>query len=847
MSDDETDIIELAIKSLEKAISQILKRCDHKPNDKSHRRIRRLVEHARHIFIELFNKRRSLKAFLLWFRQEWIRIQVDLDIYPVQILQHSMQHFLRCQDAFILLTSGECRHEHDTKLAKTTKFRSRLSTLQERDDGYTVLYKDTGIYSGYGFDEFNNEVVGIRALLVKELKRYHKSPWDYLERQGGTELLESLLDQHEREAKELQHSLQSLKRRMIEDMNKRLTPTNLKFATQDKMERLCLSAQGRRINLERRAGSFRIEGPLLPDKNKKPKDWNCCSFNFKNEKKDPFPTWEKQKRRRIIVNSDGEDEIIDICDKNDTKSNNNPEQTAGKSSGLVVRIDSSCSNSEKEDSLAVIKNQLGVNTHDLEQAREILEGEDTKTNWIFEQEKVVRLEKILNRVLTRDEIDENEVWDARECLRYACMEAGNKYLWDSRVGCVGRALDNFEKAKQIVEMQQKSQQQQQQAADGESALLVQLNLMYLHGQAVVNIGISLVDNCHRKISTSKDKVLRAIKEFETAQLLMAKLHGLAGKARKSSSSTIESTSYVFKSKQLESLACRWMGRGFWLISQEKKSIAAFEQASQTFNDANLQEWQNSGYYGDIFEVAAEAIYATCDLADRCYSRMEEFEYQSALLRKKGNGMLDTVTRALNRHIEISESIERYYCPFRAKHFRVEFDISSIEDVRLYRDEIVKRWKDLVNKQVSCAPPTKGHRRLTVKRSDVTSSTNIVLTSDEPRSNSIFSSDGSKRRRYQTHSKESYYTNGYRGNKERVPSTNTDAVYALSSEVSHHQPRPPIQFRKWGDEILIAEQHEAQQENSCGEIGEYRSSSLVLAFPSIAPPKPIEDQLNSNPR
>lgn len=846
MRDDETDIIELAIKGLKKAISQILKRRDHTPNDKSHRRIRRLVEHARHIFIELFNKRRSLKAFLLWFRQEWIRIQVDLEICPAEILQHSLQHFLRCQDAFILLTSGECRHEHDTKLAKTTKFRSRLSTLQERDDGYTVLYKDTGIYSGYGFDEFNNEVVGIRALLVKELKCYHKSPWDYLERQGGTELLESLLDQHEREAKEMQHSLQSLKRRMIEDINKRLTPTNLKFATQDKMERLSLSTQGLRIDLERRAGSFRIEGPLLPDKNKKPEDWDCCSFTLKNEKKNPSPTRNKQKRRRVIVDSDSEDEIIDICDKNDTKSNNTPEQTAGKSSGLVVRIDSSCSNIEKEDSLAVIKNQLGVNTHDLEQSREILEGEDTKTNWIFEQEKVVRLEKILNRVLSRDEIDENEVWDARECLRYACMEAGNKYLWDSRVGCVGRALDNFEKAKQIVEMQQKSQQQL--AADDDSALLVQLNLLYLHGQAVVNIGISLVDSCHRKISTPKDKVLRAIEEFETAQLLMAKLHGLAGKARKSSSSTIESTSYIFKSEQLKSLACRWMGRGFWLISQEKKSIAAFEQASQTFDDANLKEWQNSGYYeGDVFEVAAEAIYATCDLADRCYSRMEEFEYQSTLLRKKGNGMLDTVTRALNRHIEISESIERYCCPFRAKHFRVEFDISSIEDVRLYRDEIIKRWKDLVNKQVCSAPPTKGHHRLSVKRSDITSFTNVVLTSDEPRSNSIFSSHGSKKRRYQTHSKESYYTNGYRGNKERTPSTNTDAVYALSSERSHHQPRPPIKFRKWGDEILIAEQHEAQQEKSGGEIEESRSSSLVLAFPSIAPPIPIGYQFNSNPR
>jgi hypothetical protein len=123
---------------------------------------------------------------------------------------------------FRLSCNGDdIRHKYDIKLARTTQFRSRLSTLQERDDGYTILYKDTGIYSGFGFDEFNNEIVGIRALLVKELKRYHKSPWDLLDRQGATELLEIQLDKHECEAKDLQNALQSLKRKMIENICKR--------------------------------------------------------------------------------------------------------------------------------------------------------------------------------------------------------------------------------------------------------------------------------------------------------------------------------------------------------------------------------------------------------------------------------------------------------------------------------------------------------------------------------------------------------------------------------------------------------------------------------------------------
>ena len=73
----------------------------------------------------------------------------------------------------------------------------------------------------------------------------------------------------------------------------------------------------------------------------------------------------------------------------------------------------------------------------------------------------------------------------------------------------------------------------------------------------------------------------------------------------------------------------------------------------------------------------------------------------------------------------------------------------------------------------------------------------------------------------------------------VPSTNIDALYALPSEGLHHQQRPPIKFRKWGDEILIAEQHEAQEQNSGHRSEEPRSSSLVLAYPSIAPPVPVD--------
>ncbi|VEU40441.1 unnamed protein product [Pseudo-nitzschia multistriata] len=828
MNDDETETIALAIKTLEKGVSRILKRRGETFNDNSRHRIQMLIEHARHVLLELFKKRRSLKAFLRWFHKEWVRIEIDLAKHPVQILQHSMQHFLRCQDAFILLTSGECRHEYDMKLAKKTKFRSRLSTLQERDDGYTALYKGTGVYSGYGFDEFNNEIVGIRALLVKELKKYHKAPWDYLERQGGTELLENLLDQHEREQKELQHALQSLKRLMIENMTKRLKPKNLKFATQDKLERLSLSTKGQTIDLERRGDAFQIDGPLLPNENKNPDDWHSFSLEIKEEMdQSSIPPSKIQKRRRVIIDSDdgsdNDDEREDAPKKKGKRQNNKTSQA----SGLVVRVDSSRTNAEKEDSLAAIKSQVGISTQDLEQAREILEEENASTKKVFEDEKVLRLEKILRRVLARDEIDENEVWDARECLRYACMEAGNKYLWDSSVGCVEKAIENFEKAKEIVELQQKSQQK---VTSSEASLFVQLNLFYLHGQALVNIGISLVDTSHHRLSIPRVKVMRAIEEFEGAKKQMAKLRSLAGHTSQSTSraSVKEANSYILKSKQLESLACRWMGRGLWLISEEMKAVTSFEEASQFLNDDILRKWQRDVYFEiDVFDITAEAIYATCDLADRCYSMMEALDHKSPSSRKKGHDLLEIITRALNRHIGIIESIELCSSPVRTKHFRDEYDISSIEDVLLYRKNVMKWWKEQCENEMNDVKPNQNcNSRLPESRSD----------SSSLKTKKILTSDGSRRKRYEKRRKASSHMHGNRSNNSQDFGQENDAVYALSG---HYQPRPPVKFRRWGDEYLIAQQQLAKSE--CDDPHEETNSSF-LTYPSIAPPKPVEFQV-----
>jgi len=145
----------------------------------------------------------------------------------------------------------------------------------------------------------------------------------------------------------------------------------------------------------------------------------------------------------------------------------------------------------------------------------------------------------------------------------------------------------------------------------------------------------------------------------------------------------------------------------------------------------------------------------------------------------------------------------------------------------------------VNKEIKSSTLTKETRRLSVKRADIASFTNVLQTSDKSPTNFIFSSDGIKRRRYQAHRKGS--------NIELAESTNIDALHALTSEGLHHQQRQPIKFRKWGDGILAAEQHKAREENSGRKPEESGSYRLVLAYPSVAPPIPKEFHFVSNPR
>ena len=813
MSAQDRETIAVAIKSLESAIDRIVER--RAIDTRTHRHLRTLVRHVKHLLTQLVTKRESLRSLLAWFREEWDRLEVELPNHALKILPHAIQIFVRCQDGLTMLTSGECRHPGDTEEARKTKFPSRLSTLKERGDGYTCLYKADAVYSGFGWDEFANETVGIQARLVSCLKRYLKSPWEYLERHGAINLLESLLDQQESAVKELQQELQAMKGKIKQDITKRLRPTKLSFVTQDKMERLVVSYQQRAIRLERRADYFQIQGSVLPNQYQRASDWRPHALELQMQQ---AALGGASKRKRLVIAEDSETEDDASSDTKKKQSSKNVCKEAKpkveKSSGLVVRVETAKPKTETEDSLTAIKAQMGADVKSFETSREELHLESTREGHSYEEGKVNRMRRILKRALARKDVDENEVWDARECLRQALMQLGNDCLWSSE--SLDKALESFRQAKSLVQEQQTSHRHSIENANDDTAesRYIQRDLLFRLGQASVNIGIVLYE-WSQKEKAAKKKLNEGLLEFRKVQSLAEEMrrHAKADqeKCRVHSTESKEAMADILRADQLDSLACRWMGVALWPSSQQR-AIEVLQKASSFFRSTEYEFRSYLMQY--ILEVSAECIYATCTLTDLLCSEMERLSRSS---RQKGDEFLCLVTSALQRHVAISREIERLSSePASASEvqlFQQENELASSKDIHQTSEDIKKWWQD-IKRQPNVLTSKAPRLSSSMPRSDLFP--DGAITPSENPTGYVLLSEASKR-------KQKRRNPNYRG--KYTNTSQQDAVHALEDNVTSTQ--PPTRFRKWGDELL-------QQVESVDGMQLPR-----LAYPCVAPEIPPE--------
>lgn len=434
MSD--SNLPSLEIDAFEKCIKKFLKRHEKRLTKKygdlcsqhevNCNRALSITRHATHILHTLYIKRSSLENGIHAFSHlcdESIshikKMMVDKtspnDIWTnlQKILECFFTSYLQLRDGFVLLTSGECRHKGDVKMAKSQRqFKSRLSTVKKRGDGYTKEFKSELGYTGSAWDEFYNEEVGVRRRLLDMLRlccrntqmsdvvyeqfknssdssEAREKIWNKLI-ESGAEIFENSFDSHNNETKDLQQRLEKIRSNFLQATEKMLAikgNVDLFMVKEDKFERLELTSNFlgvSKFEIKREGNDFSgiDDRGALPN-NASINDWKqnlkLPDLGSKNSSK---------KRKRIIDDSSSdEDEEHNLNKKSTNKSKND---SAGK--GIKMKTKKlSASLTKKEVSIHEIKRKHGVDHEALQKKREVLEAEEEGTKMTAYQDEVREL------------------------------------------------------------------------------------------------------------------------------------------------------------------------------------------------------------------------------------------------------------------------------------------------------------------------------------------------------------------------------------------------------------------------------------------------------------------------
>ena len=386
----------------------------------SYRESLSITDHATHVLKTLCTKRESLSNAILAFEHlcrdcvdavKQVRDICTLRTDIQEILTHFFVQYIHLRDGFVLLTSGECRHEADSKSAKSEeRYVSKLNSLSKRKDGYTSLFRSNCGYSGYGWDEFHNEEVGIRRRLLDALRKCSMYPremtpemeekilygesafrarenlWEKLV-ESGAEIFESAFDGHENDMKELQRQLEGIRAQFISSMDKILTSRGsgrLIMATEDKFERLELKNASSiglsTLCIQRQGDAFRGRDKrgALPS-NFSIDDWVIMMSLPVHLK------YVKSRGGRKVTSSDSSTKPsslkrkrVVIMDSDDEEDGDRPNKDVNRSLKVTVK------KAQKKDfvsssSIHSIKKDLGVNVDELERRREDIEAEEQVT------------------------------------------------------------------------------------------------------------------------------------------------------------------------------------------------------------------------------------------------------------------------------------------------------------------------------------------------------------------------------------------------------------------------------------------------------------------------------------
>ncbi len=514
--------MEKACQALKSAVSNFIRKCDQKERqggESSRKRnlsssdsISKIVDHACYWLRQMVYKRQSLQlgiqALVEHVRQvtsSHSQLQQlskpDFSEWLSSWLQHVFDQYLRLRDGVVLLTSGECRHEGDitqSQSAESKRFRSRLKSTSTRPDGYTVLYRGEH-YCGYSWDEGMDPDVGIQHRLQKALWQYFYNSSSKKKKKTAEELWEQhilekapmyglVLDQQEVHMNRAQKELEDFRQTLDQDLNRMMrslsesssssswstSTSNIRvvLVVQEKMERLEVTmGKTTSMVIERRANQFQIqdERGVLPNRMTLDEWLELMTFPLAPPVKISTTQVRPTKKQKT------QHEPSDTGNATNQKlSHHQPMTTTTTASGLVVRTkiqtksddpsaNSNIENDHNSSSITDIKRQLGIDVHQLEEGRAILEAEEELAlqdaqaidiNLELEEEESdlhhdiehqKRLAEYLQstklpKILKAQEAEQQtsklrqqkefmlEAWDIREALRQSYMTIGNDWL-----------------------------------------------------------------------------------------------------------------------------------------------------------------------------------------------------------------------------------------------------------------------------------------------------------------------------------------------------------------------------------------------------------------------------------
>mmetsp|Transcript_36093 Transcript_36093/g.73582 ORF Transcript_36093/g.73582 Transcript_36093/m.73582 type:complete len:1022 (-) Transcript_36093:24-3089(-) len=380
----------------------------------------RCVRHANHVLCTLSSKLRSLEHALTAFGELSANDYITAfssSIHNKQSQERTLHqwfaNYLRIRDGFVLFESGERRHKHDVDEQMKRDFPSRLQTKPKYSDNTQTFSSKLG-YTGYGMDEFNDEVVGIRKRLLDQMiiikggsstsNVARNKIWDKIldDDMGIMELWNMYFDEIVAVSGSLREKLTSTQSRFVSEINQhiqthwrqRSSIGTLKLVADDKAERISFDSldvcrEGNNFTLLDKGGSLPI-GMSVMDWKKKFRPTQQQQQQKQSSQPQQGQRQQNQvnkKRRRIVAESSSDedsDDDIPFKKKSSTTVIN----------GLVIRerrevtTSSGAETNKKTSSLDEIKRQAGISATQLEQGFDQLEGEEFKSTMAANEDDV---------------------------------------------------------------------------------------------------------------------------------------------------------------------------------------------------------------------------------------------------------------------------------------------------------------------------------------------------------------------------------------------------------------------------------------------------------------------------